>query len=190
VKSIEEKYYSIYQKGNIIITSVLIVGVIIIAAWLIYTNASCAKIAETGVFIAFLNSIPVVLLYVGWKKIMKAYQDVIKLRGSCTQPVEAVLDEFEKKTVNKYNDYVTYYYAVYEYTWQGKKYRVKSQHSFTGLSDAGVKCHILIDPADPTLLYEMNDEKSRIVEKRVIGIVMMVIGFILTAAVFKLAFNI
>lgn len=189
MKVTEKKQYTLYHKGNILLASAVIIGYITVAVWLIYIHANCEKIVITAAFLILLNSIPIALLFGGWKVFINAAENVICQRESCTQPVDAVLCEFEKKTVDKYNDYVTYYYAVYEYTWQGRKYRVKSNQSFAGLSPAGVKCCILIDPDEPTVIYELNDEKSRIIQKSAAGMTMLIIGLFSTIAIFVLSFK-
>ena len=183
----ENKTGKLYRNGKIVISIVFLGSIIIIIAKLFLEHASLEAFEGMAIYLTIMYVFPVVFLFWGWYNTVK-YPDVLRnSQESCTQPVEAVISSFDKVDEPHGETDWTVYYAIYDYKWNNRKYTTRSNVKFVGMGKEGDSCTIFIDLDFPEMLYEINNEKKRILKRRILGI-MMIVGVVFFFQIIVAAF--
>lgn len=104
-----------------------------------------------------------------------------KKKSNCTQTVSSVIVDC---IVNSSDDGKAYY-AIYEYTFNNTVYRANTREDYGKKPKNGIDAKIVINPNNPTEIYEIERETARINSMRTVGVVVLVISIFALFDVFE-----
>jgi len=98
-------------------------------------------------------------------------------KKNVTEMVSAIVSEVKEIVHKGKNGDWRTYFTTYEYKFKGILYRVQSKEEYDEKPSEGVDTKLLIDPDEPTEIYEVEREKSRVYVMKFVGIFFIVCGF-------------
>ncbi len=99
-------------------------------------------------------------------------------KNACSEQVAALCFDLLAKTVGSRYHRHTVYCPIYEYTYQGRLYRVRSAHySGMGVPKIGRQYILQINPYEPSTFYDTAQERTRLSVITIICLAVMFYGF-------------
>lgn len=102
-----------------------------------------------------------------------------KRRDAYTQTVSATLVNYQRIVTRYKHHRHNHYHAIYEYEFNGLRFRSMSDDDYGTVPQIGTRSKILIKPDRPDKIYEIDLEQSRITFGRIWGFVFAAFGVIL-----------
>lgn len=93
-----------------------------------------------------------------------------------TELVSAIVSDVKEIVHTTKNETWRTYFTTYEFKFRGKTYKVQSSEESEEKSLEGMDTQLLIDPDEPTEIYEIGKEKSRIEVMKFVGLFFIVCG--------------
>lgn len=97
-------------------------------------------------------------------------------KKNVTELVSAMVSEVKEIVHKGKNGDWRTYFATYEFKFKGILYKVQSKEEYDEKPQEGVDTKLLIDPNEPTEIYEVEREKSRIKVMKVVGGLFIIFG--------------
>lgn len=180
---------------TIIIAAVIIVLVVAIGV-IIGIASEGAGIASLIVMIPMIiaamlasMAIPGAMIAGGVWFIVGYPKKLMRKRERCTQVVSAVVADYEKVEKRERDSdgkerTVTYYFAIYDYEFNGFSFHTKTDEPCNKASQRGAQAKLCINPEYPTEIYEIEKEYEKIKNAKRFGIILIVVGVIFLLGTF------
>ena len=97
-------------------------------------------------------------------------------KKNLTELVSAIVSDVKEIVHTTKNGTWRTYFTTYEFKFRGKTYKVQSNEESEEKSIEGMDTELLIDPDEPTEIYEIGKEKSRIKVMKFVGVFFIVCG--------------
>lgn len=129
---------------------------------------------------------PLLWIAAGLWQIIHAKAKWRKKRSKYTVPITAAIVNYTTVSTRttRYR-FSRYYYAIYEYEYNGMLVQGMSDDNYGSVPESGTRAQILIRPDRPDRLYEPELEKGRIHSDRMWGVFFTLLGVALAAIFFS-----